>query len=96
MLPLLPLAVGYETTITTSEPWEQAEKATVFRVVGSEQLMWRGRLVDTWVIREIQGAGDRATRTRWILKSTGAMIQTQDRLNRGDIAATDGSWAIMR
>ncbi|HVT40988.1 MAG TPA: ABC transporter permease [Gemmatimonadaceae bacterium] len=86
ILPMLPLAPGYQARITSFSIWRNAEVTTTLTVTGEESVRVGDRKIDTWVVAS--SAGPR----RWIAKSTGEVVQEHTPSGAGG----QGFWEVKR
>jgi hypothetical protein len=69
MLPALPLAAGYQATLSVFSIWKNAEDKSVISVSREESVDAGGKKFDAWLLESPSG-----TRT-WVEKSTGRIVQ---------------------
>jgi hypothetical protein len=84
IVPTLPLAIGYQATISSFNMWSNAEETATLTVTGAEVVQVGDRRIDTWVVRSESGA------RRWIAKASGVVVQTHSPSEAG------GFWTVSR
>jgi PadR family transcriptional regulator len=82
----LPLAPGYQETITAFDIWSNKEQFTRFTVTGTEAVPLRSAKVESWVLEPSSGY------RRWIAKQSAVIVQEYDPKGGGGI----GFWLIKR
>ena len=69
VLPALPLAAGYQATLSTFSIWRNAEDRAAINVSGAETVDVAGKTYDAWLLQSPSGG-----RT-WVDKSTSGIVQ---------------------
>jgi hypothetical protein len=86
IVPMLPLAPGYQARINLFNVWKGAERTVSFTVTGDETVRLGDQKVDAWIVESSSGS------RRWIAKRTGEVIQEHSPAGAGG----RGFWDIKR